>query len=172
MTRTLTASTLRNGAGAILVRPHLLLVCLALSACAGVPSKTTLHYSPPSVAPVRRAIATAQDHVKAAKAALDPGRLDLKTANSELDALTHELFNAQAALNQAEANTDAQTDALNRTIDEKNSAIDQLAAAEAKRAAAVRQRNKLFLILFTAGSALLLYIFRRPIAGLLKLALV
>lgn len=151
--------------------PSLLLTML-LGACAGVPSKTTLHYSPPSVMPVRRAIATAQDHARAAKAALDPDKLDLKTANLEIDALTHELLNAQTALNEAETETAHQTDLLNQANTDKNLAIDQLAAAEAKRAAAVRQRNKLFLILFGAGSAILLYLFRRPIGALLKLALV
>lgn len=128
-------------------------LCAVLFASCAAP-RSGLHYSPPSVAPVRQNISEIQSHVSNAQthaqkakaaitdakqvAAIDPNRLqlELNVANQEVDALTNELAIAQEALKSANGNVDAlqrkigdQTDLLNTANDEKNAAITKADAA-------------------------------------------
>src|SRR5207253_10918283 len=113
-----------------------------LSACSGIPARTTLHYSPPSVMPVRTAIATAQDHAAAVKSALSSipnsefriphSAVALQTAMIETDALTHELLTAQTALSSVEKQANAQTDQLDKANEQKNLAITRAEEAASR----------------------------------------
>ena len=125
---------------------------VAFASCAA--PRSALHYSPPSVAPVRQDIsnvqshvANAQTHAQKAKAAIadakklapaDPPelKLALDVADGEIDGLTYELNSAQTALksansriNNLEGKIGEQTNLLNTANDEKNAAITEAAAA-------------------------------------------
>jgi len=139
-------------------RAGILLIALALPACTAIPSKTLLHYSPPSVMPVRRAIATAQEHAAAAQQYLRNAGTQEKTehlaianAANEIDALTDELLNAQSALTKTETDASAQTQLLNAANDSKNAAITAADAAKFRY-----HRLKFYACLIGAAAALLL----------------
>jgi septal ring factor EnvC (AmiA/AmiB activator) len=154
----------------------LILPAVLLIGCASQPHRTLVRYSPPSVAPVKHPISNAQHHAKATKDSITqalklapsnvPGLIDaLHAADHEIDALSNELLNAQAALNELETKTGGQTDALNSALDDKNAALDRNAIIERKLSAIVRQRNRILLILLVAFA----WIFRGPLLGLIKL---
>lgn len=158
------------------MRALLLLSAFLLIGCASQPHRSTIHYSPPSVAPVKQSLGSAQHHAKAAKDNISkaeklapanvPGLIDaLHAADNEIDALTDELINAQAALNELQTKTGKQTDDLNAALDDKNAALDRNTLIEHKLKAIVVQRNKLLLILLAAFA----WIFRGPLLGLIKL---
>jgi hypothetical protein len=158
------------------VRALLLLSAFLLIGCASQPRRAVIHYSPPSVAPVKQSLVSVQHHAQAAKDNIKqaeklapenvPGLLDaLRAADNELDALTAELLHAQTALSDLEKKTGRQTEDLNTCFDDKNAALDRNSVIERKLKAIVGQRNKLFLILLAAA----LWIFRGPLIGLIKL---
>jgi chromosome segregation ATPase len=158
------------------VRALLLLSALLLIGCASQPRRAVIHYSPPSVAPVKQSLQSAQHHAKAAKENIKqaeklapanvPGLADaLLAADNEIDALTNELLHAQTALADLETKTGQQTDDLNQANDDKNAALDRNSIIERKLKAIVGQRNKLFLGLLAAAA----WIFRAPLIGLGKL---
>jgi len=163
------------------VRALLLLSAFLLISCASQPQKSSIRYSPPSVAPVRSPIAKAQAHAKAIKDDLALLKKDeanrglskellhygaaLDDAAAHTDALTAELLSAQTALTTLEKKTSRQTDDLNQVIEDKNDALDRNAVIERKLKAIVGQRNKLLLILLAAA----VWIFRGPLLGLIKL---
>lgn len=133
---------------------------LLMSSCATGPNKTSVYYSPPSVAPVQQKITAAQSsvtnaqtHAAKAKTAVATAlravesekdkspelKLALDDANTEIDALTTELTLTQAALQDATDNSSAlqgrineQTGTLNTCIDDKNTAITQRDTAQAQ----------------------------------------
>lgn len=158
------------------MRALLLLPAFLLISCASQPHRAVVHYSPPSVAPVKQSLQSAQRHAKAAKDNIKqaeklaptnvPGLLEaLLAADNEIDALTNELLHTQAALTDLEKKTDKQTEDLNQANDDKNAALDRNSVIELKLKAIVGQRNKLFLILLAAAA----WIFRKPLIGLGKL---
>jgi hypothetical protein len=127
---------------------------LCLSACS-TPSRSTVHYSPPSFAPAHEQITKAQvsndTAIKVAaaiKTAIAAG--DLHAANQGLDKLTNELVNVQDALKTAqlriselELKVGVQTTDLNTCGDDKNKLLDQKAAAEAKSAKDEKKYHRL-----------------------------
>jgi uncharacterized lipoprotein YajG len=160
---------------------------VAFASCAA--PRAALHYSPPSVAPVRENVSDAQSHVtnaqthaQKAKAAIADAikqmemacpqaaglKLDLADANREIDALTYELNVAQESLKSANVHVDQlegkigeQTNLLNTANDEKNAAIT-------KADAAAHRYHKLKFYVCALGAALaLLLIFK--FKGLLTL---
>jgi hypothetical protein len=145
------------------VRALLLLSAFLLIGCASQPQKSSIRYSPPSVAPARHWVSNAQSHAKAAQDAVAKG--DLAIAHTEIDALTDELLNAQAALTTLEKKTGQQTDDLNEALTDKNAALDRNALIERKLKAIVGQRNRLLITLLAAAA----WIFRGPLLGLIKL---
>jgi len=152
-----------------------LLAAILLTSCAG-PLASGVRYSPPSAAPVRDWITNAQGHAAKAKASvetaakapdLEATRLPLQIAGQEIDALTDELLKSQTALKDFEKKVFDMTTAANLAIDDKNAAITARDRETAKAKRIAKREHYFFLLL----SAALIWIFRTPLLGLLKLLL-
>lgn len=171
------------------MRSPFLFACLAVALCVGgcaSPKRSAVHYSPPSVAPVREKISSAQGSVAnaitlagAAKTAIARAtellaapadqlsvpdlQEALGEASGKVDALTTQLGSALGALGEAQVRIDAletkvstQAAQLNTAIDEKNAAITWGDAAVSKY-----HRLKFFICLLAAAAAgLLVFQFR------------
>lgn len=168
--------------------PLSLLIGCSVTLFASCSTQTrSVHYSPPSAAPVRDKISSAQGHAaKAKKAVADaqaavrklgilPGSdgsasslsSSLASANQEIDALTIELLSTQTALKDFELKVSDQTNAANRAIDEKNAAITER-DRQAAKVRAIAKRERFF---FLAMSGALIWIFRVPLWALLKIVI-
>jgi hypothetical protein len=154
--------------------PLCFLFCF-LAACTG-PRITHTHYSPPSSVPVRRAVASAQDHARSVKEAIAEARkatdkdqleLALSHADGEVDRLTAELLTAQTALTDFQTKAEQQTTLLNTCGDEKNDAITQ---RDQEKQKASRASGKLWRTRGLLGAALV-WIFRTPLLALGKMIL-
>lgn len=146
--------------------------------CSCASQTRSVRYSPPSAAPVRDKVSSAQTHAKAAKGAIDkaekltpPGNPDLKDQLGEasrfIDALLDELTNTQTALKDYELKVSDQTNAANRAIDEKNAAITER-DRQAAKVRAIAKRERFF---FLGMSGALIWIFRVPLWALLKIVI-
>jgi hypothetical protein len=175
----------------------------AAALCAGcsiAPSRTTVHYSAPSVTPIRGKISDALQHSSevlqaavAAQAAIAKAKsltsslilhplslasAGLQEALGEASGQVNHLLTANAGLSTSlsEAQSDvtnlegavgAQTTDLNTCGDEKNAAIDQKNALEAKSAKDARKYHRLKFAVCSLAAALACFLAVK--LGLLKL---
>jgi hypothetical protein len=146
------------------IRFFLVTAAICLTACASTPRTVSVHYSAPSVAPVRESVRSVKDSIdRADKIAV---ALQLAIPKPQFDALTHELLIAQQAASDADvqiSNLEQQivvvTDAANNAAAEKNVALARADKLDAQRRSAVGQRNRFFVALIVAG----LWIFKGPL---------
>jgi hypothetical protein len=148
-------------------------VLFCLVACTG-PRVTHIRYSPPSAAPVRKAVQNAQDYARQAKKDIadartapnpDAAELALQDADGQIDKLTEELLTAQTAIADYETKTGEQTEQLNTCDEQKNAALKQRddEKEKASRASGKLWRTRGLLLAAVA------WIFRTPLLGLAKL---
>lgn len=172
---------------------------IVCTSCSAPPKRSVIHYSAPSVAPVRAKISEARTSVTAAatsatraqvaiakadallvgRDSVEPEhvpalRLQLSSASADLDALTHELTIAQTALAAAETNAAELQVKVETQTDQLNICGDEKNLALA--ASAQLQREKATLkqrlrVRHLIIGALLAWIFRRQLLGLGKMAL-
>jgi hypothetical protein len=159
------------------MRARFLLVSILFlpAACAG-PRVTHSRYSPPSAAPVRAAVASAQDHARQVKTDIAEARkagdkeqleLALTDADGAVDQLTVELVSAQTALLDYEAKSQMQTDALNLAVDDKNLALLERDRASEKASIASKKLWRTRGLLLAA----VIWIFRTPLLALGKMVI-
>ena len=163
---------------------------LLLTGCASAPHAAP-RFVAPSMEPVRKAIAVAQSSVKTAQTHANNARQDLRAVESavlsgdnanlkieltsalgEIDALSDELTNTQAALANAEgANTQLQTELVTQ-VDQANKLASDYDKSSAQITSLKESRHgwvKRFWIATAAAAGCLIWIFRKPILLLVGL---
>ena len=147
-------------------------IFVSLAGCAA-PRVLSVHYSPPSAAPVRAAVAHAQDHARQVKQDIADARgthdkaalgLVLDDANGEVDQLTAALLDAQTATADFEKKVEEQTTLLNTCGDQKNEALLERDRANTKAGAASGKLWRTRALLLAAVA----WILRGPILALGK----
>jgi septal ring factor EnvC (AmiA/AmiB activator) len=148
---------------------------LSIAGCSAVPKRTALHYSPPSAAPVRVAIAKAQTQARTAKQSIAAARIApdahalqfaLDASDHALDQLTTSLLEATAKVGELEQKIEVQTSGLNQANDEKNAALDHAAKLQRTLSDIVAQRNKLVALITVVALGGAIFLFRRPLGAL------